>query len=108
MLLFSLSNQWSSLPPMPIERSDCFAGLVTYPNGKQGILVAGGISSSEPDATITNFMDLDTLVLDNKANLPYRMSNGASVPFKDSFLIVGGQQNSTGKSDLLWYYNPLT
>ncbi len=90
---------------MPVERSDCLAGLVTYPDGKQGILVAGGVSGT--DVTITHFINLETLVWEIRADLPYKMQTGASVPFKDSFLIVGGWQNNTITSDRIWYYNPV-
>ncbi len=92
---------WSSLPSMPTARSWCQAGFVTYRNGDKGILVAGGDSSDTVD-----FLNLDTLIWEPKQNLPFDIYRGASVPFQDGFLIVGGESDSQGYLDTIYYYNP--
>ena len=65
------SMSWNSLPPMPTERSRCQAGLVKYANGTKGILVTGGESSSTSE-----YLDLDTLVWESKASLPFDIESG--------------------------------
>ena len=93
---------WSQLPPMPTARDRTQAGLVTYPNGDEGILVAGGTST-----TSSEFLNLETLVWEPKANLPKQIHLAASVPYLDSFLIVGGAKNFNEEFyDSIFYYNP--
>ena len=87
---------------MPTAREKCQAGLVTYPNGDKGILVAGGYYQE----TSSEFLNLDTLIWEPKQSLPYDIAYGASVPFRDSFLIVGGDSSVDGGLDTLYYYNP--
>ena len=87
---------------MPTRREICQAGLVTYPNGDQGILVAGGRYSE----TSVEFLNLDTQTWEPKQSLPYDIYYGSLVPFQDSFLIVGGYSNEMGYLDTVFYYNP--
>ncbi len=87
---------------MPIEKEDCQAGLVTYPDGKKGILVAGGDYDSS-----SYFLDLETLTWERKASLPTDIHLGASVPFENSFLIVGGISDDIHEYlNTIFYYNP--
>ncbi len=86
---------------MPTARRYCQAGLVTYPNGDKGILVAGGIEESSVE-----FLNLDTLIWEPKQSLPTTIQDGASVPFKSGFLIVGGFSSVGGYLDTIYYYNP--
>ncbi len=73
---------------------------MTYPDGKQGVLVTGGddIGSSE-------FLDLETLIWEPKASLPIDIDSGTSVPYLDSFLFVGGF-SALGQMDTILFYNP--
>lgn len=70
---------------MPVAKSDCSAGLVTYPDGTQGILVTAG-----SDDVSSHFLNLETLLWEPKADFPYIVDRAPSVPFQDSFLVVGG------------------
>ena len=56
--------------------------------------------------TSSEFLNLDTLIWEPKQSLPFDIELGASVPFKDSFLIVGG--DSGDYLDTIYYYNPNT
>ena len=94
--------QWIPLPPMPTPRFYQQAGLVTYPDGTKGILVAGGYRE-----TSVEFLNLDTLIWEPKQRLPKEISTAASVPYQDSFLIVGGDTFGS-RYDTIYYYNPGT
>ncbi len=86
---------------MPTPRADCQAGFVTYPDGTNGVLVAGGNYERRAE-----FLNLETLVWVPKADLPVDIHLGASVPYQDSFLIVGGIKVSSTYLDSVYYYNP--
>ena len=93
---------WSTLPPLPMPREDCLAGFVIYPDGSRGILVAG-----DEYARKVEFLDLDTLTWEPKQYLPIDINKGVSVPYKDSFLIVGGFSSDVSEYlDTVYYYNP--
>ena len=59
---------WTELPPMTTRRYECQAGLVTYPDGASGVLVAGGHSEETSE-----FLNLQTLTWEPKARLPMSM-----------------------------------
>ncbi len=99
---FRNSQVWSQLPSVPFSRKHCQAGLVTYPNGDKGILVGGGDLGQRS----VEFLNLDTLIWEPKQSLPYDIGFGASVPFQNSFLIVGGDAQFRGYLDTVFYYNP--
>ena len=90
---------------MPIERRFCQAGLVTYPDGTKGIIAAGGYYTEKS----VDFLDLDTLIWEPRPRMPINIYIGVSVPYQDSFLIVGGY-SSDGPNylDTIYYYNPMT
>ena len=49
----------------------------------------------------------NTLVGQLKQSLPVDITFSASVPYKDSFIIVGGNSDFTrGNLDTIYYYNP--
>ena len=90
---------------MPSEKSDCQAGLVTYPDGAKGVMIAGGNGAYQDTSAI--FLNLDTLVWEPKQDLPVDLAWGASVPYQDSFLIVGGDSDlEDDYLDTIYYYNP--
>lgn len=95
---------WTTLPEPSIVRDRHEAGFVTYPDGSNGIMLAGGY-----DETSTEFLDLQTLTWEPKHSLPLDIYYAASVPFKDSFLIVGGHHyNANDYLKSIYYYNPAT
>ncbi len=91
---------------MPIERRYCQAGLITYPDGTQGIIVAGGYY----DEKSVDFLNLDTLIWEPRPEMPINIHEGMSVPYKDSFLIVGGYSTQVRSDhlDTIYYYNPMS
>ncbi len=94
--------EWSQLPSMTRIRDRSQAGLITDQNGNKGILAAGG-----DEVSSVEYLDLQTLIWEPRANLPYDISDGASVPYQDSFLIVGGFSSNSGiYLDSIQYYNP--
>ncbi len=67
-------------------------------------MAAGGI-----DNNYVGFLDLNTLTWEPKAGMPKEIYLGASVPYQDSFLIVGGY-NKFSQDDYLssiYYYDPI-
>ncbi len=98
---------WFDLPPMPTARMQCQAALVTYPDGSQGILVAGGLDENYDGLETVDFLNLKTLIWEPKQSLPVDIHRGQSVPYLDSFVIAGGVVDATSQSlDSILYYNP--
>lgn len=89
---------------MPIPKAGVQAGYVRYPDGSHGIMVTGGTLGVKN----SDFLDLDTLLWIPKASLDDDIGYGASVPFRDSFLIVGGIRVFAANNYLntIYYYNP--
>ena len=85
---------------MTTMRQNCQAGLIINADDSRGILVAGGYNSE----TTAEYLNLDTLLWEPRASLPQDVHYGASVPYQDSFLIVGGNTGST--LETIYYYNP--
>ena len=102
-------GRFERLPPLKIARTkpfagvyqllignlkhiDCYfhlAGLVTYTNGLKKVVVAGGWGGQNIQST--EILNLETLEWESGPDLPNVMaSSGESVPFRNSFLIVGG------------------
>ena len=82
-----------------------FAGLVTYPDRSRHIVAAGGY---ELDDTLTYIYDLDLGIGMWRPGPDLPFLNGASVPYGDTFLVVGGEQNYFPyyDSDLISEFNP--
>ena len=92
---------------MPTPRSHVQAGLVKYSDGSEHIVVAGGYDGSFY-SDVTEIFHLQTQTWSTGDNLPVEIRDGASVPFEDSFLIVGGySSNGGGYLDTIHYFNPL-
>ena len=89
------------MPSSPTLRTSAYAGLVKYPSGKQGIVFAGGNEESNTDVLM-----LDTLLWQPGPDFVSRFVVGASVPFGDSFLAVGGAKGST-PSNTIYYFDPV-
>ena len=71
-------------------------------------MAAGGRGNS-----FVGFLDLEKMILpewEPRALLPKEIYQGASVPYQDSFLIVGGynQEIEDDYLDSIYYYNPIT
>ena len=72
-------------------------GAVLYPDGSTKLVVAGGrIPSTVDSISATEILDLDTLQWTTGQKLPGNLEiyAGSSVPYQNTFLIVGGQGHS--------------
>ena len=81
---------WSQLPSIPTARDRSQAGLVTYPNGAKGVLVAGGTGT-----TSVEFLNLETLIWEPKANLPKEIHFHVLVNVNNTHMVILGGQDMT-------------
>lgn len=66
-------------------------------------MIAGG------NTPLVSFLNLENLIWIPQQSLPYDIHYGASVPYGDSFLIVGGYSNGQfSYLDTIFYFNPET
>jgi hypothetical protein len=84
------TSTWTALPNMNDQtRTSPFAGLVTFPDGRKEVVVAGGEFQ-----TSTEIFSFDDMTWRNGPNdIPTdgaALFFGASVQFEDTFLAVGG------------------
>ena len=91
--------------PLEINvRSLAQAGVVTRSDGTQEVVVAGGLPIPTSDTVeIFSFETGSWRSAEN--NLPSSNHDGASVPYGDTFLIVGGYDTFT-EIDTILKYNP--
>ena len=86
MILHRISESWTELPIPADYTGHCSAGLVSYSDGREGIIVTGRY----PDYR-ASFLDLATLEREEKAaTLERDPSDAAVVPFRESFIMAGG------------------
>ena len=90
-----LDNRWEKKSDMNVSRSSPGCGRVTNPRtGNEEVVVAGGYSSG--GATFST--EIYTVVNDTwreGPDLPQALMTPASLPYEDTFLILGGQYGST-------------
>ena len=68
--------------------------MVNYPDGKKKLVVTGGHETvGDTYHNSTQILDLETLEWAPATDLPYTIAYGSSVPFKDTFLVVGGEDD---------------
>ena len=90
---------------MPTPRRHVQAGLVKQTDGTRQIVVAGGRYLAST-SNVTEILDLQTLEWSTGDDLPDDINSGASVPFNDSFLIVGGLDADNPPVKSIYYFNP--
>ena len=88
---------WTDGPQLLTARDKAQAGLVTYPNGTQAIVVAGGRREFTSEILVIG----DTFFKPGP-NVDEDFGFGISVQFRDSFIIVGGD-DPNGLSDIYGY-----
>ncbi len=91
--------------PNPIQSAAFFqSGLINHNDEQKSIVMVGGTNCKS-----TIVFDSKTRSWSKKADLPFVIYGGATLPYKDSFIIIGGYQykNSAGLEKSILYYNPL-
>ncbi len=95
---------------LPILRRNYMGcGVATNSEGVQEFVVAGGTGGGNPDDSITvDVLNLDTLEWKSSENaLPTAMNAMASVPFGQTFLLVGGYDRDASRAmSVLHIFNP--
>ena len=66
-------------------------GAVEYPDGKMKVVVTGGMDQHWSQLYTTQILDLESNVWTREDYQYVVMSEGVSVPYKNTFLIVGGR-----------------
>jgi hypothetical protein len=86
--LFNINTaMWTPLQNMTVmSRSNPFAGLATYPDGHQEVVVAGG--GGQKSTEIFSFDSMSWRMGPN--DLPRKLAKGTSVQYQNSFLAVSG------------------
>lgn len=84
------SKRWNQLPDMPEYREIPQAGVVTYADGSKHLVIAGGRN----DGTST-ILNLDTMTYRPGPDIPnvLELYYANSVPFGNTFLMVGGTED---------------
>ena len=95
-------HTWTDGPRLNSDRERSPAGIVTFPNGTQMITVVSGSVEQTSE-----FMNLDENRWHYGPDLPYHISNAASIQLENTFLIIGGQ-NWTSYLDSIWMFDPNT
>ena len=66
----------------------------------QSILITGGSTNS------TEQFDFQTMSWSKSTDLPYEIASGVTLPYKDSFVIIGGHDTDyTNTKSILFYDN---
>ena len=87
--LYTISSKtWEPFPPLPIDKDYYYAGLATYPDRSRHLVAAGGEINEA-----TWIFELDSGLPDWRPGPRLSLELGASVPFGDTFLAVGGITN---------------
>jgi len=93
--LFDLDAEaWSELPDLPVATHQAQAGLV---GGKEVVVVAGASTDA------TQVFDLDSNTWRRVNSFNGSLYGGASVPFRDNFLVVGGRIQSLAQRSVFTY-----
>src|SRR5208282_914983 len=94
------SGTWTPLPDLPVATSIAQAGIVKHPDGKMEIIVAAG-----RDTSATQIFSFETQTWRFGPEFPGgRLEGGASVPYEDTFVIVGGSIFGTDYKRSIYVY----
>ena len=88
----------------------CISGLVQYPGGIQKLVVTAGFSyGTAAQLVSTEIFNLNTYQWEVTLgpNLPRQVEKGVSVPFQNTFLVVGGYDSPTYLTTI-YQYDPNT
>ena len=97
---------FSPLPSQTVSRKAPAAGLVKRPNGWLQVVIAGGLSAGNSDLASSEVYDIESQTWSTGPNLPSAWYVAASVPFGDTFLVVGGDKFSGSSSNNIYEFDP--
>ena len=81
-------------------------GAATLQNGTKIVVVAGGITSSTAQSRVQIF-DLETRQWSEGPPLPSPLKYGLSVPYGNSFLVVGGRNEQNTDVGTVYQFDPI-
>ena len=94
----NITETFEVLPDSISDHENAQAGLVNYPDGRRYIFVSGGESSYKTERF--NLDDPDSFWTYGP-DLPYSVHFGSVLQYEDSFLIVGGQNDTYADYDTI-------
>ena len=97
----AIGGNWEAKPDYSIRRIGRLqAGLIRNANGSTGIVVVGG-----PQEKSSEIFWMDEQKWSNGPDLPHVLYNGGIVQWKDTFILVGGQNDTNHLQDDLWMFD---
>ena len=100
------TNTWTTLPDIPTEFNFAQCGIAQAADGSgPELVIAGGV-----DLNLKTYIyNVQSMTWRQGKDLPIPIKGGASVPYDDSFLIVGGETNDwTPRAvNSIYYYNSM-
>ena len=99
--VFEFSTEtWTELPPQPQGKADGAAGILKYGNGSFELVVTGGERSK-----LTYIYSFHNDEWRDGPELPvfFELEDAISVPYGDSFLLVGGLDSSVFRTSIIKY-----
>ena len=80
---------------MNTARVNCQAGVYENSQGIRKMIVAGGETHGTVYLTSTEILNLDTFTWSPGNELPFILVHGTSVPFRNTFIVVGADDGIT-------------
>ena len=96
------ADSWTQMANMLIGRDDHSCGVVEM-FGVKEVVVAGGDFEDAP--TTSEVYSVATNTWRQIEDLPHGIYYAASVPFRESFLIVGGYRSGVGHLDTIYEFD---
>ena len=90
----TVTEQFTEMPPMASARGGLGCGTIQSGGGVE-LVAAGGYSDFEARLTTSEIFNFESGEWRSGPETPYYFDSAVSLPFEDSFLIVGGDINHT-------------
>ena len=101
----TVTGGWTSIDDTVNDHGNGYGGMVTRPSGVQELVIAAGYqTTTEVYSFITKSWSFGPYQLPSTGG---SFHDGEYLPFRDSFLIIGGKQGGS-ISDKIYFYNPST
>jgi len=106
--MFNRITGWERLPDMHETKNHNGCGLVTLPDGRKEVIVVDACHNTN---TVESF-DLESRRWKREDNFPFATALCAptegTIPFKNSFLVIGGHKGDGVDSKNIFWFNPKT